>query len=145
MLKVSSLIKEYRNRRVVNGVSLEVNNSEIVGLLGPNGAGKTTTFYMIVGLISPYRGNVYYKDTDITNLPMHKRAALGLDNTLSHNEGLKLQMSKRWTRGVADEEKPILSRIITYLIYAIFIGGSIYFILFTNIIEKMLSTFGVTN
>ena len=73
-----------------------------------------------------------------------RRAALGLDNTLSHNEGLKLQMSKRWNRGVADEEKPILSRIITYLIYAIFIGGSIYFILFTNIIEKMLSTFGVT-
>jgi len=78
MLKVSSLIKEYRNRRVVNGVSLEVSSSEIVGLLGPNGAGKTTTFYMIVGLISPYMGNVYFKNTDITNLPMHKRAALGL-------------------------------------------------------------------
>ena len=74
-----------------------------------------------------------------------RRAALGLDNTLSHNEGLKLQMSKRWNRGAVDEERSVLSRVVSYLIYTIFIGGSIYFILFTDIIEKMLRTFGVTN
>jgi len=78
MLKVKGLIKEYKNRRVVNGISLDVSSSEIVGLLGPNGAGKTTTFYMIVGLISPNKGSVYFKDCDITRLPMHKRASLGI-------------------------------------------------------------------
>ena len=74
-----------------------------------------------------------------------RRAALGLDNNLSHNDGLKLQMSKRWNHGAVDEERSILSRVVSYLIYAIFIGGTIYFILFTDIIEKMLSTFGVTH
>ncbi|MDP8253067.1 MAG: LPS export ABC transporter ATP-binding protein [Candidatus Kaelpia aquatica] len=78
MLKVKGLIKEYKNRRVVNGISLDVAGSEIVGLLGPNGAGKTTTFYMIVGLIAPNKGSVYFKDVDITKLPMHKRASLGI-------------------------------------------------------------------
>ncbi|MBC8320660.1 MAG: hypothetical protein H8E34_08050 [Bacteroidetes bacterium] len=74
-----------------------------------------------------------------------KKAAMGFDNSLSHNEEFRLRMSKRWTRGNIVDEKPILSRIVTYLIYATFIGGSIYFILFTDIIEKMLSAFGVTN
>lgn len=78
MLKVVDLVKEYRGRKVVNGVSLEVGPSEIVGLLGPNGAGKTTTFYMIVGLIAPESGKVYFKGKDITALPMHKRALLGI-------------------------------------------------------------------
>jgi lipopolysaccharide export system ATP-binding protein len=78
MLKVVDLVKEYRGRKVVNGVSLEVGPSEIVGLLGPNGAGKTTTFYMIVGLIAPESGKVYFKGKDITTLPMHKRALLGI-------------------------------------------------------------------
>ncbi len=74
-----------------------------------------------------------------------RKAELGLKSELSHKEVLKLQMSRRWGKGVASYEKPLLSRIITYLIYAVFIGGSIYFILFTNIIENMLSAFGVTN
>ncbi|MDP8216480.1 MAG: LPS export ABC transporter ATP-binding protein [Candidatus Kaelpia imicola] len=78
MLKVKGLIKEYGNRRVVNSISLDVAGSEIVGLLGPNGAGKTTTFYMIVGLVAPNKGCVYFKDVDITRLPMHKRASLGI-------------------------------------------------------------------
>lgn len=77
-IKTEDLVKEYRGRRVVNGVSLHVNEGEIIGLLGPNGAGKTTTFYMIVGLVRPKQGKVFLDDQDITTLPMYKRARLGL-------------------------------------------------------------------
>lgn len=72
------LIKSYRNRTVVDHVSVNVKQGEIVGLLGPNGAGKTTTFYMVVGLIKPDDGRVFLDDEDITRLPMYKRAQLGL-------------------------------------------------------------------
>ena len=72
------LIKSYRNRTVVNHVSVEVKQGEIVGLLGPNGAGKTTTFYMVVGLIRPDEGTVFLNDEDITRQPMYKRAQMGL-------------------------------------------------------------------
>ena len=72
------LIKSYRNRTVVNHVSVEVKQGEIVGLLGPNGAGKTTTFYMVVGLIRPDEGKVFLNDEDITRQPMYKRAQMGL-------------------------------------------------------------------
>lgn len=72
------LIKKYRQRTVVKEVSVEVNQGEIVGLLGPNGAGKTTTFYMIVGLIKPLSGKVFLENTDITELPMYKRAQHGI-------------------------------------------------------------------
>ncbi len=72
------LIKSYRNRTVVNHVSVEVKQGEIVGLLGPNGAGKTTTFYMVVGLIRPDEGSVFLNDEDITRQPMYKRAQMGL-------------------------------------------------------------------
>lgn len=74
-----------------------------------------------------------------------RKAAMGLDNELTHNEGLRLRMDKRWRAGNADEEKSILSRVVTYLIYAIFIGGSIYVIMFTDIVEQILRAFGVTN
>ena len=77
-IRTSELVKEYRGRRVVKGVSLDVNEGEVIGLLGPNGAGKTTTFYMIVGLVRPNSGHVYLDNTDITRLPMYKRARLGL-------------------------------------------------------------------
>ena len=77
-IHTSKLIKSYRNRTVVNEVSINVNQGEIVGLLGPNGAGKTTTFYMVVGLIKPDSGKVYLDDKDITSLPMYKRAQLGI-------------------------------------------------------------------
>ena len=77
-LRAENIKKKYGSRLVVKGVSIEVSQGEIVGLLGPNGAGKTTSFYMIVGLIRPNAGTVYLDDKDITNLPMDKRAQLGI-------------------------------------------------------------------
>jgi len=78
LLRTEKLVKEYRRRRVVNGVSITVAAGEIVGLLGPNGAGKTTTFNMVVGLIRPDAGAVTFSQREITRLPMHRRARLGL-------------------------------------------------------------------
>ena len=78
VIHTKDLVKRYRTRTVVNHVSIEVNQGEIVGLLGPNGAGKTTTFYMTVGLIKPDEGKVFINDQDITNLPMYKRAKMGI-------------------------------------------------------------------
>jgi lipopolysaccharide export system ATP-binding protein len=78
LLATENLVKEYRGRRVVNGVSVNVGAGEIVGLLGPNGAGKTTTFNMIVGVVRPDEGSVTFASRRITNLPMHKRARLGI-------------------------------------------------------------------
>ena len=77
-LVVNNIIKIYKGRKVVKGVSLEVSQGEIVGLLGPNGAGKTTSFYMIVGLIKPNGGTIFLDNTDITNYPMYKRAQSGI-------------------------------------------------------------------
>jgi lipopolysaccharide export system ATP-binding protein len=78
LLATEKLVKAYRGRRVVNGVSVGVNAGEIVGLLGPNGAGKTTMFNMVVGLVKPDEGAVKFADRDITRLPMHRRARLGI-------------------------------------------------------------------
>jgi lipopolysaccharide export system ATP-binding protein len=78
ILKANNIVKYYGNRAVVNGVSVQVKQGEIVGLLGPNGAGKTTTFYMMVGLVNPYSGDVFLDDVNITRLPMYKRAQLGV-------------------------------------------------------------------
>src|SRR5213075_3597881 len=77
-ITTENLVKRYRQRTVVNHVSIEVKQGEIVGLLGPNGAGKTTTFYQVVGLIKPDEGNVFLNDTNITKLPMYKRARMGI-------------------------------------------------------------------
>jgi len=77
-LSAQSLVKRYGKRTVVKGVSIEVNQGEIVGLLGPNGAGKTTTFYMTVGFVKPNDGNVFIDNEDITKLPMYKRAQRGI-------------------------------------------------------------------
>ncbi|UCD18668.1 MAG: LPS export ABC transporter ATP-binding protein [Candidatus Zixiibacteriota bacterium] len=77
-LSSANLIKKYRKRAVVDGVSIAVNPGEVVGLLGPNGAGKTTTFYMIIGFIRPNSGRVFIGNRDITALPMYRRARMGI-------------------------------------------------------------------
>lgn len=77
-IEAGDLIKAYRGRRVVNGVSIHVETGEVVGLLGPNGAGKTTTFYMITGLVKPNGGQVRLDDQDITRWPMYQRAKVGI-------------------------------------------------------------------
>ncbi len=78
ILKAENLVKKYKQRTVVNNVSFQVAQGEIVGLLGPNGAGKTTSFYMIVGLIKPNEGHVFLEDEDITDDPMYRRAQKGI-------------------------------------------------------------------
>ena len=78
VLSTDNLVKKYRQRTVVNHVSINVHQGEIVGLLGPNGAGKTTTFYMATGLVTPNEGRVFLNDVDITTLPVYKRAQLGI-------------------------------------------------------------------
>lgn len=77
-MRAENLVKKYKSRVVVNHVSLEVSQGEIVGLLGPNGAGKTTTFYMIVGLIKPNEGEIFLEKENITDLPMYRRAKKGI-------------------------------------------------------------------
>jgi lipopolysaccharide export system ATP-binding protein len=78
VLETKNLVKIYRGRKVVNQVSIEVHPSEVVGLLGPNGAGKTTTFYMITGMIRPNSGSIFFQGQNITQLPMYKRARMGI-------------------------------------------------------------------
>ncbi|MEA3503817.1 MAG: LPS export ABC transporter ATP-binding protein [Bacteroidota bacterium] len=78
LLRTENLIKKYKQRKVVKGVSIKVEQGEIVGLLGPNGAGKTTSFYMIVGLVKPFSGDIFLDDKRITDEPMYKRAQLGI-------------------------------------------------------------------
>ncbi len=106
ILRTTELIKKYKSRTVVNNVSIEVGQGEIVGLLGPNGAGKTTSFYMIVGLIKPNSGQIFLEDTDITGQPMFKRAQQGITYlpqeasifrklTVEDNLKLVLEMTKK--------------------------------------------------
>ena len=78
ILRAENIVKYFGKRAVVDGVSIDVKQGEIVGLLGPNGAGKTTSFYMMVGLVKPYEGNIYLDDLEITRLPMYKRAQMGV-------------------------------------------------------------------
>jgi lipopolysaccharide export system ATP-binding protein len=105
-LRTDNLVKTYRGRRVVDGVSIEVKQGETVGLLGQNGAGKTTTFYMIMGLIRPESGSIYFNGTDATDLPMHVRARMGL-GYLSQEPSIFRKLS------VEDNIKAILE--ITYV------------------------------
>ncbi len=114
VLKVENLIKSYKKKKVVDGVSLEVTNGEIVGLLGPNGAGKTTTFRMVVGLIRPDGGRIYLGERDMGQLPMYLRAREGIgylpqeasvfrgltvsENIMAILETLGLSRSERVTR-----------------------------------------------
>ena len=78
ILKAQNISKSYRGRKVVNGISVDVNQGEIVGLLGPNGAGKTTSFYMIVGIIKPEEGNIYLDQEVISSFPMYQRSQKGI-------------------------------------------------------------------
>ncbi|HRZ11452.1 MAG TPA: LPS export ABC transporter ATP-binding protein [Kiritimatiellia bacterium] len=78
LVEARQIVKAYRGRKVVNGVDLSVNRGEIVGLLGPNGAGKTTSFYMIVGLVRPTAGQVFFEGREVTRMPMYQRARLGM-------------------------------------------------------------------
>ena len=77
-ITAKNIVKTYRKRRVVDGISLDVKQGEIVGLLGPNGAGKTTSFYMMVGLVKPNEGYVYLNNQDVTDQPMYRRAQMGI-------------------------------------------------------------------
>ena len=106
LLRADTLVKKYKKRTVVNQVSVEVKQGEIVGLLGPNGAGKTTTFYMVVGLIKPNSGEIYLEGENITDLPMYRRARKGIGylaqeasvfRTLSVEDNIMgvLEMTKR--------------------------------------------------
>ena len=110
-LRAENLIKAYKKRKVVDNVSLFVNQGEIVGLLGPNGAGKTTSFYMTVGLVKPDEGKVFMDDMDITKLPMYKRAKLGIGylpqeasvfRNLSVEDNIKAILEMR---GISKEEQ----------------------------------------
>ncbi|MEX0962081.1 MAG: LPS export ABC transporter ATP-binding protein [Simkaniaceae bacterium] len=78
ILKVQNLEKSYGSKSILKGLNFEVKAGEVVGLLGPNGAGKTTAFYMTIGLIRPDKGQVFFKDQDVTKLPIHKRAKMGM-------------------------------------------------------------------
>ena len=113
-LRTDQVVKKYRSRTVVKGVSVSVNQGEIVGLLGPNGAGKTTTFYMIVGIIKPNSGKVFFDNTEITELPMYRRAQMGVgylaqeasvfrQMTVANNIMSVLEFQKELTREQREE------------------------------------------
>ena len=119
LLSVVGLEKSFKQRKVVSNVTFQVRRGEIVGLLGPNGAGKTTTFYMIVGLLYPDAGEVYLDDVEITSLPMHHRARLGLGylpqeasvfRSLTVEENLRLILEERNLKREDVEERA--SRLI---------------------------------
>ena len=77
-ISAKNIVKTYRNKKVVNRISLEIKQGEIVGLLGPNGAGKTTTFYMMVGLVKPNDGCIFLEKENVTSQPMYRRAQMGI-------------------------------------------------------------------
>ena len=120
VLSTDNLVKKYRQRTVVNHVSIDVHQGEIVGLLGPNGAGKTTTFYMTTGLVSPNEGRVFLNDVDITTLPVYRRAQLGIGylpqeasvfRTLSVEDNIRTVLEM--TRLTPAEQKDRLEQLIS--------------------------------
>lgn len=119
ILRTENIVKKYKQRTVVNNVSVDVRQGEIVGLLGPNGAGKTTSFYIIVGLIKPHAGKVYLDEKDITEEPMYRRAQLGIGylaqeasvfRTLSVEDNLKAVLE--FSRYSKQEQKEKLESLI---------------------------------
>ena len=120
VLSTDNLVKKYRQRTVVNHVSINVHQGEIVGLLGPNGAGKTTTFYMTTGLVTPNEGRVFLNDVDITSLPVYRRAQLGIGylpqeasvfRTLSVEDNIRTVLEM--TDLTPDEQKDRLEQLIS--------------------------------
>ncbi len=120
ILRTEEVVKKYKSRTVVNSVSVNVKQGEIVGLLGPNGAGKTTTFYMIVGLIKPLSGKVFLDDLDITDMPMYKRAQNGVGylaqeasvfRNLSVEDNITAVLE--FTKLKADEQKSKLESLLS--------------------------------
>jgi len=105
-IRTQELVKKYGSRTVVNHVSFEVNQGEIVGLLGPNGAGKTTSFYQVVGLLKPDEGKVFLNDQDISALHMYKRAKMGIGYQHKKSSGI---------RKLKEEEKKLISFYHTIL------------------------------
>ena len=101
-LRCENLVKKYGHRTVVKGVSMEVNQGEIVGFLGPNGAGKTTSFYMMTGLVVPNSGKIFLDDREITKLPMYKRSQLGIGYLAQEASVFRhmsvMEMSKQFSR-----------------------------------------------
>ncbi len=121
-IRAEHLVKAYRGRKVVNDVSFEIEQGEIVGLLGPNGAGKTTTFYMTTGLVKPNQGRVYFDDVDVTGWPMHKRAKAGVGYlpqepsvfrklSVEDNLRLVLELAKRSKKEIADKIEQLASEL----------------------------------
>ncbi len=122
ILRTENLVKKYKKRTVVKGVSVQVEQGEIVGLLGPNGAGKTTTFYMIVGLIRPNKGKIYLDQTNITERAMYERAKLGVGylpqeasvfRKLSVEDNIKavLEMTKRTKTEQTDKLEMLIDEL----------------------------------
>lgn len=120
ILRAENIIKNYGSKQVVKGVSVEVQQGEIVGLLGPNGAGKTTSFYMIVGLVKPNGGKIFLDDKDITSEPMYKRAKLGVGylpqeasvfRKLSVEDNIKAVLEM--TKYPKKEQREILENLLT--------------------------------
>lgn len=125
ILRSENLVKKYKSRTVAKNVSVQVQQGEIVGLLGPNGAGKTTSFYMIVGMVKPNSGKIFLDDKDITDLPMYKRAQLGIGylpqeasvfRKLSIEDNLRavLQMTKLTT---GEQEKKVESLLDEFALH----------------------------
>ena len=119
-IRAEKLVKIYKNRKVVNEISIDVSQGEIVGLLGPNGAGKTTTFYQVVGLVKPDSGKVFLDDLEITRLPMYKRAQLGIGYlpqeasifrkmTVEQNIAAVLEITKHTKQQQKDKLESLLS------------------------------------
>lgn len=119
-ISTEKLVKQYKHRKVVNEVSINLQQGEIVGLLGPNGAGKTTSFYMIVGMIQPLSGKIFLNDQEITGLPMYKRAQMGIAylpqeasvfRNLTVEENIKSILE--FTYSNKEEQREHLERLIT--------------------------------
>jgi lipopolysaccharide export system ATP-binding protein len=134
-IRAENLVKIYGKRTVVDNLSMEMSQGEVVGILGPNGAGKTTTFYMIIGLTKPNKGKVFFNDTEITRKPMYKRARLGLgylaqapsifaklsveDNIMAILQTLKLSRKEQKIRLQASLEELNLSHVAKQKAYTL--------------------------